>query len=402
MVLIKVLKMFLQGCKLCFKNDFDYWWYYFKNRKFSKLKNYVWSRFNVRDIGIGLMDPIYMRYPNLTRYPREIEVEITTRCHLKCLVCEHTYWSDSKYSKQDINYGDFVKICEQFPKLSFINVTGEGTCWLNKDFNKILEYLHKRNIYILMVESFDLFTKERVDKIFETDVNRIELSLDATTKETYEKLKVGANWERVMDNLKYLVAEKKRRGTPFPYLFVRFIVTSENVNEIPAMPALIHDLDLNCGRKVSIEFVGLLNFKEIEKYNVACIPVDIIEQTQKNAKKFGVTIIWSHTNNNMYSIDYCAKWIQPYIMMGGYTVLDCALVMANNREYLKSISPGSLLEKNFKDIWYGNGYKRVRHSVNQKNKPVPLYCKGCRGANTSCREKKYGVHDYMVAECSKY
>lgn len=100
----------------------------------------------------------------------------------------------------------------------------------------------------------------------------------------------------------------------------------------------------------------------------------------------------------MYSIDCCAKWIQPYIMMGGYTVLDCALVMANNREYLQSISPGSLLEKNFKDIWYGNGYKRVRHSVNQKNKPVPLYCKGCRGDNTSCREKKYGVHDYMVAE----
>lgn len=147
-----------------------------------------------------------------------------------------------------------------------------------------MEYLHKRNIYILMVESFDLFTKERVDKIFETDVNRIELSLDATTKETYEKLKVGANWERVMDDLKYLVAEKKRRGTPFPYLFVRFIVTSENVNEIPDMPALIHDLDLNYGRKVSIEFVGLLNFKEIEKYNVASIPEDIIEQTQKNAK----------------------------------------------------------------------------------------------------------------------
>lgn len=62
-MVLQVIKKLLVGIKSCFIDDFEYWWYYFKNRKFSKLKNYVWSRFNVRDIGIGLMDPIYIRYP---------------------------------------------------------------------------------------------------------------------------------------------------------------------------------------------------------------------------------------------------------------------------------------------------------------------------------------------------
>lgn len=369
--------------------DIDMIGYLIKKGDYKKLRNFIWTRLRVRDMRGTFFDPVYRTFPFLAPYPKELELEITTRCHLRCIICENRYWEDKSY-KRDLTFKEFKYICDQFPDLRFINVTGEGTCFLNKDFFKILEYLKNRGVYTIFVESFDLFDEEKARRVIELGVERIEVSLDAATQETYEKIKVGAKWERTIENLRKFRALKNELKTPFPFIFVRYIVNKMNLYEMVAFLELVNDLDMNLGKRKYVEFAGLLIFDEIKELDVLEIPVDIVEKVNRKAKELNINVAWSHTKNNYPDMKKCAKWLQPYIMIGGDVILDCALLMANNRAYLKEKRLGNVFEEDFHKIWNSEQYKKIRASVNSTG-PISIQCKGCRGYNTSKRETLYGT-----------
>ncbi len=381
----------LEGIKRFLEKHLDEVFYFLKKRRFAKACNLIWSQLWVRDLDGGKFDWIFRRFPQSAPYPKEIEIEITTRCYMKCIMCENTYWKDENYRRQDMSFEQFKFIISQFPHLRYINVTGEGTGFLNKDFFKMLDYLNKKNVNTMFVESFDLFKEKYIKKIIDLDVERIEVSIDAACKDTYEKIRVGAKWDRVMKNLKKMREMKIRYNTPFPYIFFRFIAMKNNVHEIPALIRLIGELDINLGKITDFQVVGLLSFPEIEHLNVKNIPEQIIKESDSIAKKININLIWSHTSHSYNSINLCAKWLQPYIMIDGSAILDCALMMSNKRLELKRTSLGNLFNQKFKEIWNSPRYRRIRKSVNKTNGPVPKLCEGCRGYDTKRRENLFGI-----------
>ncbi|OGZ79617.1 MAG: hypothetical protein A2528_02890 [Candidatus Staskawiczbacteria bacterium RIFOXYD2_FULL_37_9] len=381
----------IKGVKRFFDKHFDEVFYFLKKRRFVKAYNLIWSQLWVRDLDGGKFDWIFRRFPQLAPYPKEIEIEITTRCYMKCIMCEHTHWKDENYRSQDMNFEQFKSIINQFPHLRYINVTGEGTGFLNKDFFKMLDYLNKKNVNTMFVENFDLFDEEKIKKIIDLDVERIEVSLDAATEDTYKNIRIGAKWDRVMENLKKMREMKIKHKTPFPYIFFRLIAMKNNVHEIPALARLIGELDINLGKITDFQIVGLLSFPEIEHLNVENISEQIIKEADSIAKEMNINLIWSHTSNNCSSNNFCAKWLQPYIMIDGSAILDCALMMENNRSQLKRTSLGNLFNQNFREIWDSPRYQRIRKGINKINGPVPKLCEGCRGYDTKQREKLFGI-----------
>ena len=104
---------------------FRYWrtlLYIVKSRGIKGLYNFIFVKLFARGerVGLQLLDPVEMNFPQLTPYPYMIEVEITTRCHLRCTICEHTYWTSEEYKKQDLSFEQFKYILDQFPKLKYI------------------------------------------------------------------------------------------------------------------------------------------------------------------------------------------------------------------------------------------------------------------------------------------
>ncbi len=370
--------------------DRIYWQYLLKKRQYRRLYNYLWARFWVRDIAGGVFDPFFRKFPFLAPYPKEIEIEITTHCHLKCIFCEHTFWKDQE--QKHLTFRDFKKIIEQFPKLKFINLTGEGTCFLNPDFFNMIEELKKKDVFVMFVDSFDLFNKDRIQRVVELGVERIEVSLDAATKDTYEKIKAGANWERTLKHLRLLREEKMTKKSPFPFIFFRYVVNQLNQYELPDFIELIGNLDMNLGQWTVVEFCGLLYFEGNKHLFVKEIPSNIMEETEKRAKKYNIQIAWSHINK-LPPMYLCAKWMQPYIMIGGDVVIDCAVLMSNNRTYLRNNKLCNLLEESFYKVWNSQYYRKVRNSVPKKYGPISKHCLLCRGYNIMDRYKKFGVFD---------
>lgn len=361
-----------------------------RKRRIKAAHNFIRAKLLVREEGGVLLDPLFKRFPKLAPYPWSIEVEVTTRCNKKCIICEHTYWDEPS---EEVSFEDFKKIVDQFPSLIWFNPTGEGSAFLNKDFLKMLQYLKSKSLFVFFNDEFDLVDEEIAKKLIEIGVDRIEVSADGATRETYEKIKIGCNFDKLTKNLKTLSRLKKEMNSPTPELCFHYIITTLNVHELPQFVELIHSLGGKdaFGKGSYVNFSGLLVFEQIKNFATE-VPTEITQSVDKTAEKLNYPVVFTHPSHEKKPpISECVAWSEPYVLIGGYVVPCCGVLMSNKREFLRKHSFGNLLQKPFKEIWNSKRYKKFRELVPKKKGPVPIFCAGCRVYNTTERERKYGV-----------
>jgi MoaA/NifB/PqqE/SkfB family radical SAM enzyme len=337
----------------------------------------------------ALKNHLYKRFPRLLRKPFKIEMEHTTICDKKCIFCEHTYW---KEKPARITLKQFRQVLDPLESIKWINLTGEGSGFLNRDFIPMLQYLRRRHINVNFVDEFDFFTEDIARKVIELGINSIYVSFDAATRETYEKIKRGCSFEKAMGNIRRLLELKAELESPFPVLHFRFIITRLNYHEMPQYVLLMDSLK-NRGVRARVEFVGLLTFPEIESHYMPLeeIPEPIIEQTLEYALKCNVNLRMSHAGRCLPSMNRCAAWTEPYILIGGEVVSCCAIIMSNKRRFLRENSFGNVYEKGFMDIWKSERYRQFRQNINKPEASVPLTCHGCRAYHTEERARRFGI-----------
>ncbi|NJB69203.1 radical SAM protein with 4Fe4S-binding SPASM domain [Desulfobaculum xiamenense] len=77
-----------------------------------------------------------------------------------------------------------------------------------------------------------LLDGERSRGLVRAGLTRLSVSLDAATRETYEAVRVGGNWDRVMGNIEQFLRIRKELGARLPLLRVTFVRIRENAHEV--------------------------------------------------------------------------------------------------------------------------------------------------------------------------
>ncbi|GBD97941.1 MAG TPA: radical SAM protein [Nitrospirae bacterium] len=335
-----------------------------------------------------------MKYPDRVPVPRFFEMETTTICNKKCFICEHTHWTEGTQEIRHITLEEFKHVANQFPNVRWVNLTGEGSSFLNNDFIPMIKYLRNNfKTSVWLVDHLSDITHEKLKEL-QTLIHGIYISIDGATKGTYEFIKEGCDFDKVVNNIKYLLQLKRERNSPFPNIHFRYVIIKENVNEIPQFLDLINSMGKpwEWGGVAGVEFAGLLYFPTVDNHYVRNIPGDLAEELKK--RKNGIFFRFDHVVEDMNPpIDCCLAWMEPYIMLPGYVIPCCGVLMSNNRQHLRDYSFGNVFEKDFKEIWKSDYYSKFRRMVVTPDAPVPRVCSECRGYQTKHRIEKYGIWD---------
>ncbi|TRZ95502.1 radical SAM protein [bacterium] len=318
------------------------------------------------------------RHPLLTKliywlnpYPPYIEVEVTTRCNMKCIICEHTYWQEPQ---RDMTFEEFKYILDQFPRLRWIGLTGIGESFLNKDFIKMLAYAKSKSLLVEIYDNFSLIDQKTADELIRLKIDSVYASIDAATKDTYEKIRAGGDFGRVIDNVRYFIKAKKLNGAPLTAFNFHYIVSKVNLHEMLPYLELVHALSK--GDNVTVQFTRLLHsYKEIGDLFVE-IPQDLISKVENKARESAITLSWNaNTRGQKPTAKNCIEWTMPFIFVTGDVIPCCAGNEANQRNFQKVNSLGNIFEKNFRKIWRGEKYKELRDNLYQGR--FPAACKDC-------------------------
>ena len=355
-------------------------WHLLKKSGIRAAYNFAWTKVFVKEAGPAVINPLFSIFPSLAPYPAQIEIEVTTRCHLKCAFCEHRYWTEKP---ADMSFENFKYLVGQFPRLKWVGFAGIGSNFLNQDYIKMLKYLKDKGVYVSFVDHFDRTTEEISRQLVDLGVNHIEISMDGATKETYESIKVGCNFERTLKNISNLVKIKKEKQSPLPEIMFRYIVTKQNIKEAPDFVKIVSQIKklgkLREDRNAELEFTGLLAFEGNKEYALDSFPQEIKEKIAFEAKKEGVSISFAHQNpKNKRPRHTCAAWVEPFIFADGEVMACCAQNENNKRENQREKSFGNVFKTPFRQIWYSKKYKDFRANVPRHGTPAPKWCEGCR------------------------
>jgi MoaA/NifB/PqqE/SkfB family radical SAM enzyme len=363
---------------------------------YKRAYNFAFVTYNVRgeDCGKGCLDPLFYLNQKIVPTFWDIELEVTTACPLSCIFCEHTFFS-ADYRNQDLKLDRFKAIIDSIPRLKWINMTGEGSPFMNKDFMAMLRYAKSKDIYIDFSHDFFTYNENIGRALIEMGIERIYFSIDGATKETYEKVRIGSNFDRVIANIKNFIALKKELKSPLPEICFRFAFNKLNVHELELFIELVHSLGATCdlGDESSINIVGLLEFEQTA-HLVCEVSPEIIAGVNRRASSYGLTVYWSHSTHKEAKkppCHFCVFWTEPYIMVTGHVVPDCAVLMSNRRPFLEANSFGNINRMPLTEMWDTPKYRKFRETLRNPNAPVPSVCLGCRVYETQFRADKYGV-----------
>jgi len=318
------------------------------------------------------------KHPTLIRllnwfapYPSYIEIEVTTKCNLKCIMCEHTYWNEPN---RDMSFEEFRGIVGQFPKLKWIGLTGIGESFINKDFIKMLKYVKSKDVLVELYDTFYYINQKTAKEIIEIGVDKIFISLDAATKETYKKIRIGSDFERVTNNVRSLLKFKKEKRAYYPEIAFHYIMNKINLHEILQYIELVNSLAQ--GEKVTIQFTRMLHeFKETKDLFVE-IPEKVIQAADEKAEGMGITLVWNENVPHIKpSVTKCIEWTMPFIFVTGHVIPCCSGNEAGQRDFQKETALGNIFEEDFKKIWNSEKYITFRKMLREGE--IPPQCKNC-------------------------
>lgn len=352
--------------------------YIYKKFGLKRALTFVWVKLFVKEAGPAILNPLFSVFPLLAPLPTHIEIEITTCCNLKCAICEQRYWQEKP---RHMTEEEFKKIINEFPKLKWVGLAGIGSNFLHPQFIDFMKYLKKKNIYIEFVDHLYNVNEKELKDIIEMGVDRVTISMDAFKKETYESIKVGANYDKVVANIKKFVELKRALNSPLPEILFRFILTKKNINEAPLFLDFVASLgsikDLGDGSIV--EFAGLLYFDEISDYYLDEIPADISHLLKKKSQELNVPITFTHQHPKSRRPRFsCAAWVEPFIFVTGDVIPCCATNENNQRDFQRAQSFGNIFRQPMKEIWNSLQYRDFRKNVPKINGKVYPICKNCR------------------------
>lgn len=268
---------------------------------------------------------------------------------------------------------EFKGIVDQFPNLRFVGATGIGSCFLNPDFLAMVRYLKSKSIIVRLIDQFNHVDDNVVRQLVEMEVDILFISMYGATKDTYEQVCMGSDFDKIVRNIRLLAQAKRELKTQSPVINFHYIFSKANVHEMIPFIELVHSLDCN---QYEILFTPLLHpFDEVKDLAIE-ITSELRQRADAKARELGIRLAYNTcTGANKPPIKKCTAWIEPFIFATGHVIPCCVGNEANRREFQKDTSLGNVFEERFEEIWYGENYKRFRQMIHHGE--VPAQCANC-------------------------
>ena len=290
-------------------------------------------------------------------FPISISFEPTTSCNLRCPECPsglRAFTRPTGMLKKDF----FSETIDQLSReLMYLVFYFQGEPYLNPDFLDMVKYATSRKIYTATSTNGHYLTEENARRTVESGLDRLIISLDGTTQETYQQYRVGGRIDKVLEGAARVVEWKKKLGSKTPFIIFQFLVVRHNEHQVAEVQAL--------AQKMGVDQVRL---KTAQVYDYENDPNQLIPVNQKYSRykkdRDGKMIFKGNNANHCWRL-----WHDPVITWDGAVVPCCFDKDAQHKL-------GDLKQQSFRELWQNKEYRHFRSQVLDSRKNIDI-CANC-------------------------
>jgi len=289
--------------------------------------------------------------------PVSISFEPTTSCNLRCPECPsglRAFTRPTGMLEKDF----FSQTIDEIHRdLLYLIFYFQGEPYLNTDFLDMVKYASNKGIYTATSTNAHYLNDDAARKTVESGLDRLIISIDGTTQETYKQYRVGGNLEKVIEGAKNIVKWKKELNSKTPFVFFQFLVVKHNEHQIEEIQQLAKDIG-----------VDEVRFKSAQVYDYENDPNQLIPTLDKFSR-YKKNKDGTYTPKNKLANRCWKLWHANVITWDGLVVPCCFDKDAMHRL-------GNLKNQSFKTIWNNDNYKQFRAELMMGRKNIDI-CSNC-------------------------
>ena len=276
-------------------------------------------------------------------FPPMVFAEITNICNLKCIHCPYSYILKQKsYIPRHMELGIFKKIVDEISqyKGTILRLVCDGEPMMHPDFLEIITYSRQKGISPLCLNTNGTLLEEVLAReILQQNVEVVEVSLDAFTKDTYERIRLGADFEKVVSNVETLIRLKKDLNSDTK-IMVSIIDQPEVSSEIDAFKAYWGDKVDQVITRTYTSIGGLVDHRKMAPCN--------------DRERWPCPLLWTRVFINVDGlIKFCVEdWLDHSVV-------------------------GDIREESIKDAWQSEEYQKLRQGHLRAEFWQNNHCRDC-------------------------
>ncbi len=285
-----------------------------------------------------------------------MSIEPTTACNLGCPECPSGLKQFTRPTgKLDLNLHH--QMIQQLKKSVFyINYYFQGEPFLHPQFLELIRTAKKERIYTATSTNAHFIDKKKALDIVNSGLDRLIISIDGLTQETYENYRVHGKLEKVIEGTKHLLDAKRTLNSKTPHLIFQFLAVKPNEHEIDDVFQLGKELGID---EVRIKSAQLYDYErgnplmpENEKYSRYALQSD------------GTYKLKYKTGNHCWRM-----WSSSVLTWDGKVVPCC---FDKDAKHVL----GSISDTSFRNIWNHPKYTSFRQSVLSHRNQIDI-CQNC-------------------------
>ncbi len=287
-----------------------------------------WLRHNTDDLDAYILHrykfKIYPQEKILEDFPLHLLIEPTSVCNLRCKMCfqtDESFTVKSYMGMMDLDL--FKSLVDQAVEnqCRALTLASRGEPTLHPKFKEMLEYCKGKFFELKINTNATKLTEELSRIILDCGVDIVVFSVDSYRKEEYEKIRKGANFEDVLQNIKRFSNIKNSHP--------KYAKTTTRISGV-----LLPDGEIKQDKDLFLSFWGKI--------------VDDV------CYREAITRWYSYGREHL-NYDVCCNllWERLYVWYDGI----CNPCDFDYKSYLKT---GSAKTQSLKEIWTGPALNRMR------------------------------------------
>lgn len=341
--------------------------------------------------------------------PIDLDLDITNQCNLRCVMCPFSHPSYHTRKVRHISVEHFQRLADQlFHVLHNLNLAYGTEPLLHPKITEIIKISTRYKIPWVTMNTNGILVSEDIARcMVDSGFKCVCFSVDAAEQESYERIRKGGDFQRLVKNIQRLRDIKESAKATYPEIHLSFVIMRSNIEELPAFVDLAHELGAQ-----AVDVTHMVSYKILDndKQSVEGIkPLcnEMLTEARRRADHLGITLmapnnfaISEEVNEGggkkkgatedrarqLFTLNVDKNWKEQYFCPFPWHFM---AIDHNGKVYpcgwwYDKEEMGNINEQDILTIWRGSRYRALREDL-KAHKPGAL-CLACPAAGMGSME----------------
>jgi len=173
----------------------------------------------------------------------KVYIEPTNRCNLECRICMRNVWDEPLGEMSRATFARIIEALRSFSPPPAVFFGGLGEPLAHPDIVEMVAQAKSLGSFVELITNGTLLTKERAHQLIEAGLDRLWVSLDGATPESFADVRLGAALPEVLTNLANFRRARWPKYPPFlffdynmkPEIGIVFVAMKRNIADLPSV-----------------------------------------------------------------------------------------------------------------------------------------------------------------------